>query len=115
MPASELETTFAYWWDQLAKPLGCPDLVTEAKLIEGRRFRVDFAALDAKVCVELEGGTWSGGRHTRGKGYESDCEKYNLLTAKGYRVFRFTSGMLDRDPEGAIKLVAEAVLGLKAS
>ena len=48
-----------------------------------------------RVAVELEGGVHVGGRHVRGRGYENDCQKYNAATLAGWRVLRFTSGMLD--------------------
>ena len=45
---------------------------------------------------ELEGGTWTGGRHTRGTGFRDDCEKYNAAGAFGWRVFRLTGESLKR-------------------
>jgi very-short-patch-repair endonuclease len=59
-----------------------------------RKWSLDFARPDIKLAVEIEGGTFTGGRHTRGKGYEEDCEKYNALTAMGWTLFRFTSRMV---------------------
>jgi very-short-patch-repair endonuclease len=61
-----------------------------------RKWRFDFAFPDKKVGVEIEGGTWSHGRHTRGSGYEKDLVKYNQAAAMGWRVFRFTTGMVLR-------------------
>ena len=43
------------------------------------------------ILVEVEGGIWSGGRHTRGKGYLGDMEKYNAATVMGYRLIRFST------------------------
>ena len=37
----------------------------------------DFAWPGAKVALEVEGGTWTHGRHNRGVGMEKDAEKYN--------------------------------------
>lgn len=48
----------------------------------------------SKVAVELEGGIWVMGRHTRGAGFEKDCEKMNWAALHGWRVFRFTPGMI---------------------
>jgi len=73
-----------------------------------RAWRFDWAFLDAKVAVEREGGTWGqeelklagpgklalksgAGRHTRGKGYRDDCEKYNEAQILGWVVLRFTA------------------------
>jgi len=62
----------------------------EAKLIEGRKFRVDFLLPD-KVVVEIEGGHWVKSRHGYGKGFEKDLEKRNLITLAGYRTYFFTT------------------------
>lgn len=53
-------------------------------------WRFDFAWSDYKLAVEVEGGVFSGGRHTRGKGFVDDCKKYNSALLLGWRVFRFT-------------------------
>jgi hypothetical protein len=64
----------------------------EVKLIPGRRFRTDV--LVGRLAIECDGATWSGGRHTRGSGVETDCEKQNLLVALGYRPMRVTSSQV---------------------
>lgn len=64
----------------------------EVKLIPGRRFRTDI--LVGRLAIECDGATWSGGRHTRGSGVETDCEKQNLLVALGYRPMRVTGGQV---------------------
>lgn len=61
----------------------------------GRYWRFDFAYPEQMIGIECEGGTWSGGRHVRGAGYEKDLEKYNQAVALGWRVLRFTKGMID--------------------
>lgn len=61
----------------------------EAKLIPGRKFRTDIFIPPGLAC-ECDGGTWNGGRHTRGSGVETDSEKQNLLVTLGYRPMRFT-------------------------
>ena len=69
---------------------------TEYRFHPKRRWRFDFAWPKMKLAVEVEGGTWSGGRHTRGGGFAKDCEKYNAAVMLGWRVLRFTSGMIKR-------------------
>ena len=59
------------------------------------------------IAAEIEGGTWSGGRHTRGSGYEKDCEKYNEAVRLGWSVLRFTAKMV-RDGSG-ILLIKEMI------
>lgn len=56
-----------------------------------RRWRLDFAWPDRMVAVEVEGGTWTGGRHTRGSGFMEDCEKYANAAILGWTVLRVTS------------------------
>ena len=56
-----------------------------------RKWRADFHLVGKKILVEVEGGIWSGGRHTRGKGYIGDIEKYNAATMMGYQVIRFST------------------------
>jgi len=53
--------------------------------------RVDFACVEHRVAIEIEGGIFTNGRHTRGVGYTKDCEKYNWLVMRGWRVLRYTT------------------------
>jgi len=62
-----------------------------------RRWRFDFAWPGHKVAVECEGGVWSGGRHTRGKGFIGDLEKYNAAATDCWIVLRYTPQALGRD------------------
>lgn len=90
--ASDLEQ-LASWILKLA----APNVVWEREHVfaKPRRYRFDFALVDSMVAVELEGGTFSAGRHTRGLGFRSDLRKYNLATALGWRVFRFDREMIE--------------------
>ena len=73
---------------------GVPAPVLEHRFHDVRKWRMDFAWPDLLIAVEVEGGTWAGGRHTRGAGFEKDCEKYNTAALLGWRVYRFTSSMI---------------------
>ena len=81
----------------------------EYKFHPTRRWRFDFCWVLKGVAVEVEGGTWSGGRHSTGTGFERDCEKYNEAMLMGFRVFRFTGSMI-RDGR-AINTILEALNG----
>lgn len=61
-----------------------------------RRWKFDFCWPDRMVAVEIEGGVWTGGRHTRGSGFIADCEKYNTAASIGWFVFRFDGGAVRR-------------------
>jgi len=60
-----------------------------------RRWRFDLAWPGLKVAFEKEGGVFRGGRHTRGKGYEDDCEKYNWAALLGWTVIRCSTGQIE--------------------
>lgn len=61
---------------------------TEHRFHPKRRWRFDFAWPSRMVALEVEGGTYAGGRHTRGAGYAADIEKYNEAALCGWRVLR---------------------------
>lgn len=46
------------------------------------------------IAVEIEGGTYVEGRHSRGQGFEKDCEKYAEALISGWRVLRVTGAMV---------------------
>ncbi|WP_151963628.1 DUF559 domain-containing protein [Acinetobacter oleivorans] len=63
----------------------------EYKFHPKRKWRADFLISGKKILVEVEGGIWNGGRHTRGKGYLGDMEKYNEAAMMGFTVLRFST------------------------
>jgi len=63
----------------------------EFKFHPSRKWRADFHLKGKKILVEVEGGIWSNGRHTRVKGYLGDLEKYNAATMMDYQVIRFST------------------------
>jgi very-short-patch-repair endonuclease len=71
-----------------------PEPVREHRFHSKRRWKFDFAWPELKLAAEVEGGTWTGGRHTRGAGFEGDCEKYSVAAIQGWMVVRFTSSMV---------------------
>lgn len=67
-----------------------PEWEREFRFDRSRRWRFDFAWPEAMLAVEIDGGTWAGGRHARGAGFESDCTKHNAATLEGWSIMRFT-------------------------
>lgn len=59
-----------------------------------RKWRFDYAIPEHKIALEVEGGVWTQGRHTRPMGYLGDIEKYNTATLMGWRVLRTTPSEL---------------------
>lgn len=68
----------------------------EFKFHATRSWRADFRITGTQILVEVEGGVWSGGRHTRGTGYEADAEKYNTAAMEGWIVLRYTTGQVQK-------------------
>lgn len=69
---------------------GFQDFEREHRFHPVRKWRLDFAWPAQQLAVEVEGGVWTGGRHTRGAGFVKDMEKYNQATLLGWRVLRVT-------------------------
>lgn len=96
---SKLEEDFLSTWQIIA-----PDLALErefsdieawesdfqkryAKSKRSKRYRADFAHLQAKVIVEIQGGVFNRGRHVQGSGYARDARKFNLAQFSDWQVF----------------------------
>ncbi len=89
MASSAAEESFALQ----IRALKLPEAAREHRFCE-RMWRFDFAWPERKLAVEIEGGIWINGRHSRGKGMVSDMQKYNRATVLGWRVMRFSAAMV---------------------
>ncbi len=75
--------------------------ISEFRFHPVRRWRADYALVDYRILIEVEGAVWIQGRHTRGSGFVKDIEKYNTATSMGYSILRvqpkdlMSSGLLD--------------------
>ena len=103
MSKSELEEEFAF---QL-KALKIKRPEREYVFARPRRWRFDFCWVEERIGVEIEGGIWTGGRHTRGKGFEADCEKQNHAQLNGFQVYRFSPTHVARGD--AVEIVRKAL------
>ena len=90
MSASDLEQLFAFQ----VKAAGLPEPEREAAVIPGRKFRFDFCFREARLLIEINGGTYNGGAHGRGCGINRDYEKNNLAQIGGWRVLSFDTKMV---------------------
>ena len=86
LPKITPKDMFSIW---IEKELGIP-CEKEHKFHPVRKWRFDYAVPTAKVALEVEGGVWTGGRHTSPKGFLGDIEKYNTATLMGWKVLRTT-------------------------
>lgn len=87
------------------------ECVKEYKFHPERKWRFDYAVPEYRIALEVEGGVWTSGRHTRPQGFIGDIEKYNTATLMGWRVFRTTPTELYRT--ATINLLKEAIKGDK--
>ena len=88
--------------------------VTEHKFHLTRKWRFDYANVEKKIAIEIEGGVWVAGRHTRGKGYINDLEKYNQAQLLGWRVFRYTPSQTAQMMDDMRGLLCQSVTRTKA-
>lgn len=76
-----------------------------------------FVEIDGKkLAIEIEGGAFSGGRHTRPVGFINDMLKYNAITAAGVKLLRFTPTMVNENPvfcANYVKLIATETITTK--
>jgi hypothetical protein len=100
---SNLEFRFDNLWNELHPDI---ELETEVKLIPKRRFRFDYVHLLSKIIIEVNGGNWAGGRHTRPANLVNEYEKLNLIQSMGYNVFILTGEMIT---ERWLNLIAQSI------
>jgi len=81
----------------------------EFRFAPPRRWRLDFAWPALRVAVEIEGGIWVRGRHTRPTGFLRDAEKYNEAALAGWTLLRVVPGQI-RSGE-ALQMIERAVAG----
>ena len=87
--------------------VGLPEPVREYRAIPGRRFRFDFAWVEQRLLVEVQGAIFVKGGHSSGVGIMRDHEKNNLAVLNGWRVIYVNSKTIDsgkaiRDIETAL-------------
>ena len=95
----------------LCRSLGLSEPVPEYRFAPPRKWRADWAFLREKIMVEIEGGAWVQGRHTRGSGFVRDLEKYNRMAIMGYRLIRCLPKQWESGE--ALTWVHEAAMALK--
>lgn len=86
---------------------------TEFKFHPSRRWRFDyyFELGGIKLAIEVEGGAWTGGRHTSGAGFIGDMEKYNIAAGMGITVMRFTPSQINAQPIAIAEIIKKHLQG----
>lgn len=85
---------------------GIPAPIPEHRFHVARQWRMDFAWPRELVYLEIEGGVWTSGRHTRGSGFLTDMEKYNTAACMGWRGIRVTPENLFSDETARLVRIA---------
>jgi len=70
------------------RSLGIPEPRAEVQFHSTRKWRFDYAWPQYRVALEIEGGVFTGGRHTSGAGFMKDAEKYNYAACMGWAIIR---------------------------
>jgi hypothetical protein len=81
---------------------GLPAPTREHRFYPGRKWRIDFAFIDVKLAIEIEGGSHIGGRHVRPYGFSADMEKYNALNAMGWQLLRYEPKKINYEQIAAV-------------
>ena len=95
----------------------------------GRKWRADFMVADIalgggnlmeaierarhnRLLIEVDGGGYIRGRHSRGSGIEADAEKQSAAAILGYRVLRVTPKQVE---DGRALAWVKQALGMEAA
>ena len=101
---SALEATFAL----ALKSVGV-DMVQQYKFHPTRRWQMDFAHVETRTAVEIDGGEFVQGAHNRGARMANDYEKRNSATEMGWAVFQLTGAMVKKDPVGWSRRIGKVI------
>jgi hypothetical protein len=66
-----------------------PIPVAEHQFHPHRKWRFDYAYTERRLAIEIEGGIWIQGRHTRGAGALGDMRKYSSAALLGWRILYY--------------------------
>jgi very-short-patch-repair endonuclease len=73
--------------------------------LDGEVIRPDVLLRDARLVIEVDGREF----HSGAAAFEHDRSRQNRLVTHGYRVLRFTTSMLQNDPQGVIRTIRAAL------
>ena len=76
--------------DAIFNAFGIPAPQREFRFHPTRAWRIDFAWPSRKLAVEIDGGIWTNGSHSRGSGLMRNMEKRNAMAVLGWRLLCYT-------------------------
>lgn len=83
------------------------ECVKEYRFHPTRKWRFDYAFPSIRVAIEIDGGVWINGRHTRPSGFLGDMEKFNAAATLGWVVLKFTPQ--EQYTKKALDLITETI------
>jgi len=98
----KFERSFAAHWRLLDTEI---ELEPQAILVPGRQFRFDFAHCESKVAVELDGGLYVNGGHSRGASIEESYVKLREDAKLGWCVLKYGTKQMSRMDSVAIEVL----------
>lgn len=81
---------FALPFPAICQAHGLPVPVAEFRFAPPRRWRFDWVWLEQRLAVEIQGGLYTRGRHTRGPALVNEYAKLNAAVIAGWRVLLVT-------------------------
>jgi hypothetical protein len=99
-------------FDRLCQAAGLAAPVAEYRFAPPRRWRFDWAWLEQRLALEVQGGLFTGGRHSRGPALLREHEKLNRAAVLGWRVCFVVPAQVTN---GEAVLIVEQALALGAS
>ena len=88
------------WFDNRCKVLGLEEPTREYRFSYPRKWRFDRAWIKQKIGLELEGYG-----HARFNRYHGDVLKYNRASELGWRIFRITYLMVQKDDVSVLETI----------
>ena len=79
---------------QLCKQRGLPEPTLEHRIIPDRKYAWDICFIPWKVAVEIQGGIFTRGAHSRPTGQLRDMEKANLAAMRNWLILYVTPDQL---------------------
>lgn len=81
--------------------------IREYRFSPERQWRADYCWPSYCLILEVEGGVWGQGRHTRGSGFMKDMDKYNEMAVLGFKLIRTTPSLISK--RATIELIKRAM------
>lgn len=93
-------------WSRVQKVWGNKARYEYEHAIPNRKFRLDIAFPDIKLCVEVDGWQYHG-KHKAG--FHKDREKQMLLTENGWLMLRFSTKAIFNDVESCLASIQRTI------